>query len=90
MNKNELALALGEKLSIKKSEAQKCWDGMIDILTEELHQTGKIVIPNLGIFAVVDRKARTGRNPKTGEVTLIPASKSIKFKSSKTLKNSVQ
>jgi len=48
-------------------------------------ETGYLKITGLGIFRVVERKARKGRNPKTGEELLIPAKKVIRFKASKNL-----
>jgi DNA-binding protein HU-beta len=47
-------------------------------------------VSGFGTFAVSERKARTGRNPKTGEAIEIPASKSAKFKAGKSLKDELK
>ena len=49
----------------------------------------KVLIPELGAFVLKEQKARTGRNPKTGEAIQIPAKRVVKFKVTKSLKDAV-
>ena len=60
-----------------------------DVVAEELTKGGKIQLVGFGTFEVSERAAREGRNPRTGEVMVIPASKTPKFKAGKALKDSV-
>ena len=60
-----------------------------DVVSEELVNGGKIQLVGFGTFEVSERAAREGRNPKSGEVMNIPASKTPKFKAGKALKDMV-
>jgi DNA-binding protein HU-beta len=59
-------------------------------IVKALRNGDKVNISGFGTFAVSERKARTGRNPKTGESIEIPASKSAKFKAGKALKDELK
>ena len=65
-------------------------ESVFETITEALVAGDKVAIPGFGTFEVVDRAARKGRNPKTGEEITIEASKSPKFKASKALKDAVK
>ncbi len=58
-------------------------------MTEELKKGEKIQLVGFGTFEVAERAARDGRNPQTGEVMPIPASKAPKFKAGKALKDEI-
>ena len=60
-----------------------------DVISEELVKGEKIQIVGFGTFEVTERAARDGRNPKTGEIMTIAASKTPKFKAGKALKDMV-
>jgi DNA-binding protein HU-beta len=62
---------------------------MFDEMTAALSQGDKVNISGFGTFSVSTRKARTGRNPKTGDSIEIAASRAAKFKPGKTLKDEV-
>ena len=79
MNKTELIAAVAEK-AVK---------AFTDVVSEELVNGGKIQLVGFGTFEVSERAAREGRNPKSGEVMNIPASKTPKFKAGKALKDMV-
>lgn len=55
-----------------------------------LRSGDKVAIADLGVFSVVDRKARNGRNPQTGKALQIPASRAVKFSAAKSLKDAVK
>ncbi|MBO7623740.1 MAG: HU family DNA-binding protein [Bacteroidales bacterium] len=80
MYKAELVNAMAEKAGMTKVQAKKALDAMLDATVETLKKGEKVVLLGFGTFSVVERPARKGRNPRTGEVIKIKASKSVKFK----------
>ena len=89
MNKAELVAAMAEKTELSKKDAEKALKAFTDVVAEELTKGEKIQLVGFGTFEVVDRPAREGRNPKTGETMKIAASKAPKFKAGKALKDVV-
>ena len=89
MNKTELIAAVAEKAELSKKDAEKAVKAFTDVVSEELVNGGKIQLVGFGTFEVSERVAREGRNPKSGEVMNIPASKTPKFKAGKALKDMV-
>ena len=89
MNKTELIAAVAEKAELSKKDAEKAVKAFTDVVSEELVNGGKIQLVGFGTFEVYERAAREGRNPKSGEVMNIPASKTPKFKAGKALKDMV-
>ena len=75
--------------SLSKKDAEKAVKAFTDVVSEELVNGGKIQLVGFGTFEVSERAAREGRNPKSGEVMNIPASKTPKFKAGKALKDMV-
>ena len=74
---------------MSKSDAGKAVDGVIGAITGALKSGGDVRIVGFGTFSVADRKATTGRNPRTGEPIQIKASKMPKFKPGTPLKEAV-
>ena len=89
MNKTEFIAAVAEKAEISKKDAEKAIKAFTEAVSEELVKGGKIQLVGFGTFEVSERAAREGRNPKSGEVMNIPASKTPKFKAGKALKDMV-
>ncbi len=89
MNKTELVAAMSEKAELSKKDAEKALKAFIDVVTENLKKGDKIQLVGFGTFEVIDRAARTGRNPATGAEMKIAASKAPKFKAGKALKDAV-
>ena len=89
MNKTELVAAMADAAEISKKDAEKAVKAFTDVVSEELVNGGKIQLVGFGTFEVSERAAREGRNPKSGEVMNIPASKTPKFKAGKALKDMV-
>jgi DNA-binding protein HU-beta len=89
IKKTQLIQMLADKMNATKKDAAGWLDGFTETLTGQLKKGEKINITGLGIFKVADRKAREGRNPRTGEVIQIPASKKLRFTPSKLLKEAV-
>lgn len=90
MNKTELVAAISEKTELTKKDSEKALKALIDVVAEELKKGEKVQLVGFGTFEVVERAAREGRNPLTGESLHIEASKAPKFKAGKALKDAVK
>ena len=90
MNRTELVSAMSEKSELTKVDAEKALKAFIDTVTEELKNGGKVQLVGFGTFEVAERAARKGRNPKTSEEIMIPASKTPRFKAGKSLKDIIK
>jgi len=89
MTKAELIAKVAEKAGLKKAEAERAVNAAIEALTEALAKGERTAIPGLGVFNVKERKARKGRNPRTGKEIKIPARKTVAFTAAKSLKATV-
>ena len=89
IKKTQLIQMLADKTGVSKKDAAMHLEAVVEVLTGLLRKGEKINITGLGIFKVADRKAREGRNPRTGETIQIPASKKLRFTPSKVLKEAV-
>jgi DNA-binding protein HU-beta len=89
MTKSDLVDRLAAKAELSRPRAEELVDFLLNDITEALKKGEKVNISGFGTFTVSNRKARTGRNPKTGEPIEIPASRSAKFKGGKTLKEAL-
>lgn len=89
MNKTELVTAIAENAEISKKDAEKAMKAFVEVITEELKKGEKVQLVGFGTFEVIERAAREGRNPLTGEKMNIKASKAPKFKAGKALKDAV-
>ena len=89
MNKNDLIDAIAADADLSKASAGRALDAAIGAITGALAKGGSVSLVGFGTFSVANRKATTGRNPRTGEVIQIKASKSPKFKAGKALKDAV-
>lgn len=89
MNKQELITAIAEKSELNKKQAEKVINAFTDIITETLRNGDKVQLVGFGSFEVIERAARTGRNPQDSSIIEIPASKTPKFKASKSLKMTI-
>jgi len=90
MNKADLSDLLHEYLGGTKVQADGAVQLMIDTITDSLRKGEDVSIAGLGIFKVTHRKARTARNPRTGEPIDVPAMNVPKFKAAKALKDAVK
>lgn len=84
LSKSQIAAALAEKVGITKKQAVLA----LDTLAEMAYKNAKhsFTFPGVGKLVLVNRKARMGRNPKTGEAIKIPAKKVVKFRVAKAAK----
>jgi len=88
MNKGNLINEVAKVVSTKK-EAQAAVDCVFSTITKALKKKDTVTMVGFGTFKVVKRKARTGRNPQTGEAIKIKAKNVLKFAAGKSLKDEV-
>lgn len=74
---------------VSKRQATQAFESAVEAIVMHLERGERVQVPGLGSFSVGERAARTGRNPKTGESIRIAASRNVKFKTSKELKDSL-
>lgn len=89
MNKNELVEAIALSTEIIKTDVDKVVTSSTEVITDELEKGDSVSLKGFGTFEVRSRSERTGRNPRTGETLVIPASKVPAFKVSSALKKAV-
>jgi len=89
MNKGDLINEVAKVVGTKK-EAQEAVDCVFDSITKTLKKKGQVALAGFGSFKVSKRKARTGRNPRTGEELKIKAKDVPKFVPGKALKDAVE
>ncbi len=80
MNKGQLVDQMAQAAGISKNAAERALNGFMDAVTDALASGDKVTLIGFGTFSVSERKARTGRNPQTGEPLEIPAKKVVRFK----------
>lgn len=90
MNKQMLVNALADKTGLTKKGASEALDTILSTIMDALQKGEKVTITGFGTFEVRSRKARTGRNPQTGEEITIPARKVAAFRAGKALKDAVK
>ncbi|HQS84664.1 MAG: hypothetical protein B7Y25_08280 [Alphaproteobacteria bacterium 16-39-46] len=86
MNKEDLITYVSKTVSLTKKEAEQSINAAFEGISEALKRGEGAAFVGFGSFAVHSRKARTGRNPRTGESIKIAASKAAKFRPGKNLK----
>jgi DNA-binding protein HU-beta len=85
MTKDELVTRLANSSNITKKKADEILTVLAQSISEALRKGERTVLPGIGSFSCVDRKARTGRNPRTGAEIKIPAKKTARFSMSAAL-----
>jgi len=90
MTKAELVESMAKDAKISKVAAAAALDSLTANITKALKKKdGKVTLVGFGTFSKIRRKARKGRNPQTGDPIKIKASKSVKFKAGKRLKDAI-
>jgi len=79
VNKAELIDKIADGAGLSKADADKALKVFIDTVVAAVARDDAVALPGFGKFSRTDRKAREGRNPRTGEPVHIPASKAVKF-----------
>jgi DNA-binding protein HU-beta len=89
MNKSEFVAAVADAAKISKADAERSVDAFINVVTRQLRKADEVRLVGFGTFEVRERAASEGRNPRTGEVIKIKASRLPRFKAGKALKDEV-
>lgn len=90
MNKTELIDQVAERLDLSRKAAAEAVESVVDSITDAVAQGEKVAISGFGIFENVERKAKTGRNPLTGAIIKIKATKVPRFRPGSEFKLSVK
>lgn len=89
MKKSEIIALIAEDTELSKADVERVYNATFDLFKDELAKGNKISVSGFGTFDISERAEREGRNPQTGETIKIAASKSVKFKAGKELKEKV-
>jgi DNA-binding protein HU-beta len=89
MTQTQLVRTLAESAEVNNKVARALLDTLAATAISEVKKNGVFVLPGIGRLVRVERKARMGRNPATGEAIKIPAKKTVKFKVAKPAKDAI-
>lgn len=89
MTKAELIAEIAKKSGLAKADTERALNSFVETAKKTLKKEGRLALAGFGTFSVNKRKARTGRNPRTGETIKIKAKKVVKFKAGKALSGSI-
>jgi DNA-binding protein HU-beta len=89
MTQSELVKLLAKNCEVSNKVSKNLLENLAQTAVKEVKKTGVFALPGLGKLVRVDRKARIGRNPATGEAINIPAKKVVKFRVAKAVKDAI-
>ena len=89
MKKKEFIAGIAKEANVSEAVAGQVLAAFINVTTEALKSGDKVQITGFGTFDVVERPAREGRNPFTGETMQFEASKAPRFKAGKSFKDAI-
>ncbi|MDR2352175.1 MAG: HU family DNA-binding protein [Deltaproteobacteria bacterium] len=89
MTKSELIASVASESELSRAVVQKVLENVISTIIKSLKKESRFPIFGLGVFEVVKRPKRKGRNPRTGEPLTVKAHKAVKFRPAKVLKEAV-
>ena len=90
MTKKDIVLRVADETNLKQIDVKKVVQKTFDCIVEALKKGEKIELRNFGVFKIKERKSRTGRNPRTGEVVPVPPRKVVVFKPGLEMKHKVR
>ena len=80
MTKKDIVLKITDQTGIKQVDVKRIVQKTFDVIVESLIRNEKVELRNFGVFKVKERRARFGRNPRTGETVPVPPRKVVVFK----------
>ena len=89
VTKADLVTKIAAETGLKKVDAEKALEAMTGAIQGALQDGKKVTLVGFGTFSIADRKARMGRDPQTKKPIRIPASKAVRFKPGKAMKDAV-
>jgi integration host factor subunit beta len=90
MTKKDIVLKITDMTGIKQVDVKKIVQRTFDVIVESLIRNEKVELRNFGVFKIKDRKARFGRNPRTGESVPVPPRKVVVFKPGLEMKQKIK
>ncbi|MDD5729898.1 MAG: integration host factor subunit beta [Candidatus Omnitrophica bacterium] len=90
MTKKDIILKVSDETNLKQTDVKKVVQKTFDCIIDALVRGEKIELRNFGVFKIKERKSRTGRNPRTGQVVPVPPRKVVVFKSGLEMKQKVK
>jgi DNA-binding protein HU-beta len=87
LSKSQIAATIAEKVGISKKQAVQTLEALVDLAYKNAKNS--FTLPGLGKIVLVNRKARMGRNPATGQAIKIPAKRVLKFRVAKAAKDAI-
>jgi len=89
MTKSQIVAEMAEKMGMTKKQVSGFFDLLFEVACKETKKGGAFVLPGFGKLVKVQRKARMGRNPATGEAIKIKAKTVVKFRVAKACKDAI-
>jgi len=90
MTKKDIVLKIASETKLKQIDVKKIVQKTLNCIVDSLAEGKKVELRNFGVFKIKQRKGRTGRNPRTGEVVPVPPKKIVIFKPGLIMKNKVK
>ena len=90
MTKKDIVLKITDMTGIKQVDVKKVVQRTFDVIIESLIRSEKVELRNFGVFKIKERKARFGRNPRTGESVPVPPRKVVVFKPGLEMKQKIR
>jgi nucleoid DNA-binding protein len=90
MTKKDIVLKITDSTGIKQVDVKKIVQKTFDVIVDALMQGDKVELRNFGVFKIKERRARFGRNPRTGQSVPVPPRKVVVFKSGLEMKQKVK
>jgi nucleoid DNA-binding protein len=90
MTKKDIVLKVSDQTNVRQVVVKKIVQKTFDSIVEALVRGEKVELRNFGVFKIKERKSRTGRNPRTGEVVPVPPRKVVVFKPGLEMKHKVK
>ncbi|MDQ3803705.1 MAG: HU family DNA-binding protein [Acidobacteriota bacterium] len=89
MSQSEVVNHFAERFELKRAQVKELFEELSTLASREVKENGEFALPGFGKLVLSERKAREGRNPQTGETIQIPAKTTLKFRLSKSMKDTV-
>jgi len=90
MTKKDIVLRITDATGIKQVDVKKIVQKTLDVIVDSLIRNEKVELRNFGVFKIKERKARFGRNPRTGETVPVPPRKVVVFKPGLEMKQKIR
>ena len=89
MTKKDIVLKISEETGIKQIDVKKVVQKTLECITKNLQAGEKVELRNFGVFKIKQRRGRTGRNPRTGDIVPVPPKKVVIFKPGLVMKKKI-